>query len=174
MEVKEMISKNFQQMWGTVDRGLDGLTQVELSLQPQAESNSIAWIAWHMARVEDWWVHSVLDDKPQVWQQGRAAKWGMSDETRYTGAGMTPEQLGEFKTPSKEELLSYTEEVRKDTAALIDALTPERIDDEMETAFGRSMSVGEIFSHLFCEMNQHAGQISYLRGYIRGYQGRRV
>ena len=87
---------------------------------------------------------------------------------------MTPEQLGEFKTPSKEELLSYTEEVRKDTAALIDALTPERIDDEMETAFGRSMSVGEIFSHLFCEMNQHAGQISYLRGYIRGYQGRRV
>ena len=174
MEMKELIARNFKQMWGTVDRGLDGLTQEELSAQPKPECNSIGWIAWHMARVEDWWVHSVLDDRSQVWQQGWARRMGMPDETRSTGAGMTPEGLSEFKTPTNEELTGYIQAVRKDTDEFIEGITAEQIDRGFETVFGRTMTMGEIFSHLFCEMNQHAGQISYVRGYLRGYQERRV
>ncbi len=64
MDVKEMVGKNFTQMWATLDRGLDGLTPDELSKQPTPSGNSIGWLAWHMARIEDWWVHSVVGTKP--------------------------------------------------------------------------------------------------------------
>ena len=39
---------------------LDGLTDPELRWQAGLESNTIIWLVWHMARVEDNWINGVV------------------------------------------------------------------------------------------------------------------
>lgn len=169
MEVKEMAVQTFRQIWDTVDRALEGLSQEELAAPPRPECNSIGWIAWHMARVEDR-IWSALANRPQLWERGWAENMGMADETS-TGGGMTPEEVAQFKTPTLEQLKSYTQGVREATTALLLSLTPERLDEEVDAFPGYKMTVGRWCTHLFCELNQHAGQVAYLRGFLRGYEG---
>ena len=52
-----------------VDRALEGLDDAILAQQPNANSNSVAWLLWHMTRVVDTFVNSRLQSKPQLWVQ---------------------------------------------------------------------------------------------------------
>ena len=168
MEIKEMVSRTFGQMWATTERAMDGLTAEEIAVRPKPDSNSIGWIVWHMVRLEDMWVHTVLTGRPQLWENGWAVRMGMPPDTRNTGAGMTPEQIEAFSTPDPDLLRSYIAAVREDTAQYFDGLEETEFDREIEAFRGHKMTVGQLFSHLFCEMNQHAGQVAYLRGFIQG------
>ena len=173
MEARDVVVLNFDQLWGVVERVLDGMTPEELATQPTPESNSVGWIVWHMGRVEDRWMQRLAGGK-QLWEQGWAEKLGMPADPMYAGAGMTPKELAEFHTPSVEQLKSYIEAVRGRTADLMGSIRPEQLDDEIEAFGSRKMSIGQVFSHMMSELNQHAGQAAYVKGYLKGYQGRVV
>ena len=173
MEVRDVVLRNFDQLWGVVERVLEGMTPEELATQPAPESNSVGWIVWHMGRAEDLWMQRLGGGK-QLWEQGWAEKMGMPADPRYTGAGMSPEELAEFNTPSIEQLKSYIEAVRGRTADVMGSIPRQHLDDEIETFGGRTMSIGQVFSHVMSELSQHAGQAAYVKGYLMGYQGRVV
>ncbi len=172
MELKELVSATFDRIWAATDRALDGLTDQEIAVRPNEHSNSIGWIAWHMARVEDRWLSWANGKSSQQWMTGWAKRLGMPEDPNYAGGGMTPEQVAQFKTPTVQQLKDYAAATRQATKAYIQSLTPAHFDQEIETFFGRKMTIGQVCSHLVCELNQHAGQIAYLRGYFKGYQGR--
>jgi hypothetical protein len=53
---------------------LDGLTEPELRWQVGLESNTIIWLVWHMARVEDNWINGVVGERYGVefrWMVGK-------------------------------------------------------------------------------------------------------
>ncbi|MEE9286341.1 MAG: DinB family protein [Dehalococcoidia bacterium] len=172
MELIDLIRFTFDRVWTTLDRGLEGLTDEEITRRPNGHSNSIGWIAWHMARVEDRWFQTVLIKKPQLWETVWAEKLGMPADPGYAGGGMKLEDVDRFKTPTAQQIKDYYAAVRQATRAYIGGLTPEAYDREIETFFGRTWTVGQLFGHLLCELNQHAGQVSYLKGYYKGYQER--
>ena len=49
---------------------LEGLTEAELYWHATLDSNSIAWLVWHMARVEDGWINSTIAGGESVWDSG--------------------------------------------------------------------------------------------------------
>ncbi len=165
MELKDMALATFERIWSTMDRALEGLTDQDIAKRPNGHSNSIGWIAWHMARVEDRWINTANGTKAQLWLQGWAKKLGMPEDPGYAGGGMTPEQVDQFKTPAVQQIKGYTAATRQNTRQFIQGLAPSQFDQEFETFFGRKMTIGQMFSHLFCELNQHAGQVAYLKGY---------
>jgi uncharacterized damage-inducible protein DinB len=173
MEVRDIVVRNLDQMWGVVERVLEGMTPYELAKQPGPESNSVGWIVWHMGRVEDRWMQRIIGDT-QLWEEGWAEKMGMPADGMHAGAGMTPEELADFKTPSVEQLKGYVAAVREKTAGLMESFRPERLEDEIDAFGGRKMSIGQVFSHVMSELNQHAGQAAYVKGFLKGYQGRIV
>jgi hypothetical protein len=67
MDIKELITGTFEDYWARLDRALEGLTSEELAWQPQADCNPISFIAWHMARVEDRFVHHFAQGTEEVW-----------------------------------------------------------------------------------------------------------
>jgi hypothetical protein len=67
MDIKELIVGTLEDYWGRLDRALEGLTSDELAWQPQAECNPIGFIAWHMARVEDRFVHHFARGAEELW-----------------------------------------------------------------------------------------------------------
>lgn len=57
MDIRELITGTFEDYWARLDNALEGHTSEELAWRPQSDCNPISFIAWHMARVEDRFVH---------------------------------------------------------------------------------------------------------------------
>ena len=53
MEVKEVLARSLNESWGYLTEALEGLTQEEIAWAPAPHCNSLAFILWHVSRVED-------------------------------------------------------------------------------------------------------------------------
>ena len=101
---------------------IEGLTPAELHWQPTMETNPIAWLVWHMARVEDSWLSRLRDGTPQVWaNEGWAERFGMDRES--TGSGHTTEDVRAMPEIPMDELMAYYEAVRGVMRVYLDQAT---------------------------------------------------
>lgn len=77
-----------------IERWLGGLSEEQLRLRPGKGLNSIVWLLWHMARVEDAAVNAVVHAGPQVLDDGWARR--MNHDRRDVGTGMTDDEVTDF------------------------------------------------------------------------------
>jgi hypothetical protein len=76
-----------------IDWLLDGLTEEQLRACPHG-LNSIAWLLWHVARVEDACVSLVVGHRPQLLDDAWAVRLGVDE--RGDGEGMTKAAVAEL------------------------------------------------------------------------------
>ena len=75
MEVKGLVSDALGRVRGTVRGVLRDLTIEQILYRPSDESNSIAWLLWHLTRVQDHHLSDLLG-QPQAWvSQGWHARF---------------------------------------------------------------------------------------------------
>ncbi len=149
---------------------INDLTPEEVAWRPAGEANSIGFILWHMARVEDAWVQRPIQGKKHLWvSDGWAVKFGMPEDQRDMGHGYTVQQLDAFKTPSLDLLMGYSDAVRKATLAFLETWDPVKDNRDVKAAYG-TITVKDVFATLIWELNQHGGQVAYVKGLKRGLQ----
>ena len=166
MEAKEMILKSLEQSQGYLATALDGLTQEEVSWSPGVECNSIAFILWHMTRVEDFFVNRVIRRQTELYEaEGWREKLGIP--AGGTGYHYTVEQLQAWPVPKLEVLRGYTNSVREKTLAFLQSVTAEKLS-EVARPDRSSDTIGALLSRASTEIALHVGQIAYLRGVQRG------
>ena len=61
MDTKDVILEGLDRIRNVLRRTLDGLTLEEIHRQPSADTNSIAWLAWHLTRVQDNGISGLAD-----------------------------------------------------------------------------------------------------------------
>ena len=67
---------------GVVHRAVDGLTPEQLAFRLDSETNSIAWLVWHLTRIQDDHVAGVAGAE-QVWtSQGWMERFGLPFDPR--------------------------------------------------------------------------------------------
>ena len=145
---------------------VDGLTPVELYWQPSPASNHIAWLVWHMARVEDNWYNRYIGQDEPVWIAGEfCTRFRLTAERG--GYGDTAEDVADFPKLSIEDLFEYFDAVRSKSLVVLDGVTA--ADLEL-TRPGRDNPprIAWVLPHVLVEQGQHLGQVSYLRGMLRG------
>lgn len=166
---KESIKSGLTEYLEGLKEKLDGLTQAELEWQATLDSNSIVWLVWHMARVEDNWVSGAITGKDSVWDLGGwAGKTGIKFDTN--GYAHVMDEVRAVRDVDMAVLLEYYDDVRAATFAAIDAMD----DDDVATIDireGRDAAWGWILGHIIVEESQHLGQIAFIRGMIRGING---
>ena len=166
MELLEFATEMLEEYHSRLYTYLDGLTTEELNWRPDSSANSIAFIVWHTARVEDRWF--------QVFCQGKS-DLGMDEKQQV--ARYKPKELEDFPILTMDELKSYFEAVRSETQKYLVNIGPE----ELEKAPGRSpfpesssaspfaeFTIQRMFRQLIQEEIQHLGQVGILRGLQRG------
>ncbi len=84
---KEALLSGLEEYLQRLQVAIEGLTPAEVRWQPTMQTNHIAWLVWHMARVEDSWVSRLLGGNTQVW----TAEDGPTDSI------WTPKALGPDK-----------------------------------------------------------------------------
>ncbi|MGH3319889.1 MAG: DinB family protein, partial [Streptosporangiaceae bacterium] len=53
MASTDLLIDAFGRVRGLVHQVVDGMTSDELALRVDAEANSIAWLVWHLTRIQD-------------------------------------------------------------------------------------------------------------------------
>jgi DinB superfamily len=76
------------------DPAIEQLDDTQLRTRPHPRVNTVAWLLWHMARVEDVGVNRFVADRSQVLEDGWDAKLGVG--RRDVGTGMTDAEVDEF------------------------------------------------------------------------------
>ena len=169
MEGKEVVADAFGRIQQTLRRVLNGLTMEQLLYRPSGESNSIAWLTWHLTRVQDHHL-SELAGGPQAWvSEGWHAKFNMPPDPQDIGTGHSPEQVAALRPPDAETLLGYHDAVCGRTKAYLEALTPADLDVVLnEPQYQPMPTVGVRLVSVINDNTQHAGQAAYLRGIVQG------
>lgn len=168
---RDPIKSGLTEYYGRLKQTLEGLTQEELMWQPGPESNHILWTVWHMARVSDRWPNSTVLGNEELWiRDGWANRLGMPED-RY-GRGETPDQVRDFPSVDIKLVLEYFDAAHASLLAMIDGLEESDLDREVYSpARGESFNINWILGHILAEESQHLGQIAYIRGLQRGFDG---
>jgi uncharacterized damage-inducible protein DinB len=166
MEAKEVILRSLEQSKGYLTGALDGLTQEESAWSPGAECNSIAFILWHLTRVEDFFVNRVIQRGTEVYErEGWREKLGTP--AKDMGYQYTVEQLQAWSVPKLEILRGYFDSVREKTLTFLNSIPDEKLS-EVSRPDRSPDSIGVSLGRISTEIALHAGQITYLRGVQRG------
>jgi hypothetical protein len=151
----------------SLKRAFDSLPEEQVYKQPTAETNSIAWLAWHMNRWKDKQSGQAVGED-EVWVTGGwHDKFGMTEDR--TGMGDTPEQVAEFK-PSLEVLWGYVDAVHEAFLARIAGMNTEDLEKPVYYIPGRGSPrpAWRSLAGICSDSLKHMGQIEYLKGLFSG------
>ena len=170
MAATDVIKSAFDRNWSMVDRAIDGLDDATLARQPNDQSNSIAWLSWHMNRVVDVFINTRIQSKTQVWvQDGWHQKFGMSDDPGDVGGGWTAEQVAAWVPPAGEVLVGYYDAIKASAREYLSSLTDAGLEATVIAPPGSEpRPVSDLLGILVYDNLVHGGQIAYLRGYFTG------
>ena len=162
------IDSGLNEAFDKLKNALDGLSEDELHWRPAMESNTIDWMVWHMARVEDNWVNMRMRESESIWDSDGWAERAGVDETT-NGAGHTAEEIRAIPPFDVPKIMEYYESVRAGTREYF-ANEMQEADLAKEITHPRydPINYAWILGHLLCEEAEHLGQIEYLRGMMRG------
>jgi hypothetical protein len=153
-----------------VRANLKDLSREELFAPPKPH---IAWLAWHIARVQDA-NFSGLMECPQLWiSDGWYARFNMPPDPKDYGSGhrQTPAQVEAFTVNDKRLLLDYLDAVFARTKSYLSTIKNadlNRVLNEPQYQPLPTLSI-RLASVINCN-TRHAGQIEYLHGLIK-HQG---
>jgi hypothetical protein len=100
-----------------IDYLITGLTAPQLRTRPHG-LNSIAWIVWHVARVEDAFVSGLVMRRQQLLHEGQWAA-RLNVERRDFGTGMTKSEVAELSDRiDLAALWAYRDEVGRRTRSM--------------------------------------------------------
>ena len=104
-----------------LDDLLKGLTETQVRTRPHAGVNTIAWLIWHTARIEDVGVNRFVVDGAQVLDDGWRARLGI--DRRDVGTGMTDAEVDALSARIDiAALCSYWEALTRRTLEIVETL----------------------------------------------------
>lgn len=168
MHTSDVLIDAYGRIQGVLDRTLTDLNVGELCFRPKETANSIAWLAWHLTRVQDHHI-SGLAKQTQIWiSEGWHQKFNMAPDPQNIGTGHTPNEVGALVPPDAETLLAYHNSVAERTKAFVGTLSQQDLDTELdEPQYTPLPTVGIRLVSVISDNSQHAGQAAYLKGIIR-------
>ena len=123
MDTKDFVLDALERIRSLLHRTLDGLTLDEIHRQPSRDTNSIAWLAWHLTRVQDTSMSGIIGTDQTWLTEGWHAKFDMPPDPKLDGFGNTPEQVATFRVPSPQTLLDYHDSIAERSKTYVSGLT---------------------------------------------------
>ena len=125
--VNDLLTGGFDHVRDTVQQAVEGLSEDQLSFRPAADANSIAWLTWHLTRVQDDHVADVAGGE-QLWTAGGwVERFRLPFDVEAIGYGQTSEEVGQVRATA-ELLAGYQDAVHRSTTDYVSTLS----DDDYE------------------------------------------
>ena len=147
-------------------RAVEGLDPEALTERPAPGANTIAWLVWHLARVQDSHVAELLD-VDQVWVGGGwAPRLRLEPDPSNTGYGHSVEEVATVRPDGPEVLLDYLDAVDHRTRSMLSELSADDLDRIVDRRWDPPVTLGVRLVSVADDCVQHAGQAAYVRGLL--------
>ncbi|MFJ3925329.1 DinB family protein [Streptomyces sp. NPDC090022] len=171
MKATEVLADGFGRIREVVHEVVEGLSADELAARPDPGANSIAWLVWHLTRVQDDHVADAAR-REQVWHaQGWAERFALPFPAAATGYGHTAQQVGKVRVESGELLLGYLDAVHDQTLAFVRGLAAADLERVVDEGWDPPVTLGVRLVSVLSDDLQHAGQAAYVRGALHRRRG---
>ncbi|MER6126844.1 DUF664 domain-containing protein [Streptomyces sp. NPDC001795] len=167
MHAKDILIDAYSRIQEEVHAAVGGLGPDEINALPTAETNSIAWLVWHLTRVQDDHIADAagLD---QVWlSQGWEKRFGLDLPRRDTGYGHRPQKVAKVRVESGDLLTGYYDAVHEQTLGFVRGLAAKDFERIVDERWDPPVSLGVRLVSVLSDDLQHVGQAAYVRGLLQ-------
>lgn len=166
MRSAELLADAFGRVREVVRGAVDGLSVDELAMRPDGHANSIAWLVWHLTRIQDDHVADVAGTS-QAWHEGWADRFALPFGPDATGYGHSAREVAAVRVDAAL-LTGYHDAVCERTLAYVDGLADADLDRIVDERWDPPVSLGVRLVSVIGDDLQHAGQAAYVRGSLLG------
>lgn len=165
MDVSELLTDFFSRIPEVLHKAAGGLDAEGLAFRPDPDANTIAWLVWHTARVQDAQLADVAGLE-QVWtSEGWVGTLALPFDARDTGYGHSSAQVAQV-VASAEDLLGYVDAVATFAADYVGGLTHAELDRVVDHRWDPPVTLGVRLVSIVVDSVEHAGQAAYVRGLL--------
>ncbi|WP_335936203.1 mycothiol transferase [Streptomyces sp. PTD5-9] len=166
MNSADLLTDAFNRVQETVHSAVEGVSRADLHARLDDGANTIAWLVWHLTRVQDDHVSDAAGVE-QVWTaQEWAGRFGLPFEKSATGYGHDPAQVAAVRVKSAAPLLGYHDAVHEQTLAFVGGLDGRSLNRIVDEAWSPPVTLGVRLISVVSDDLQHAGQAEFIRGVL--------
>src|SRR5262249_18453814 len=158
-----LLTDAFDRVRESVHHAVDGLRAEQLAERIGGEANSIAWLVWHLTRIQDDHIAGVAGTE-QIWTaRGWADRFGLPLPASSTGYGHDSEAVAAVRVGSPELLTGYYDAVHEQTIRYVESLTEADLDRVVDRSWDPPVTLGVRLVSVIDDDAQHAGQAAFIR-----------
>jgi uncharacterized damage-inducible protein DinB len=166
MTSSELLVDAFGRIRATVHEAVRGLTPEQLAVRLDADANSIAWLVWHLTRIQDDHIAAAADVE-QVWTSaGWVERFALPFDPRATGYAHSSADVAAVTVASGDMLVGYYDAVHEQTIRFVEPITDPDLDRVVDESWDPPVTLGVRLVSVINDNDQHAGQAAFVRGIV--------
>lgn len=166
MTSAELLADAFGRVRDVVYEAVAGLSPDQLSFRADPGANSIAWLVWHLTRIQDDHVAGVAQTE-QVWiAKGWAERFGLPFHPRAHGYGHSSADVAAVKVNSGELLTGYYDAVHEQTLRYVAGITDDDLSRVVDRSWDPPVTLGVRLVSVISDDLQHGGQAVFIHGML--------
>ncbi|MBM9623264.1 DUF664 domain-containing protein [Streptomyces zhihengii] len=166
MDSADLLTDAFDRVREVVHDTVEGLSADDLAARPDPGGNTIAWLVWHLTRIQDDHLAGAAGTE-QVWTaDGWAERFALPFPPAATGYGHTAEDVAAVRAGAGE-LLGYHDAVHAATLRHLRTLDADALDRVVDASWTPPVTLGVRLVSVISDDLQHAGQAAFVRGLLR-------
>ena len=162
MDISEVLIDGFGRVKEVVHSNLESDATL-LTYRPDSDANTIAWLVWHLTRVQDDHVAGV-SDREQAWtEEGWVKKFDLPFDDGDVGFGHSSEDVAAV-VAAPDLLRGYFDATHGRTVEFLRSLSNVDYDRVVDENWDPPVTLAVRLVSVLDDCIQHAGQASYIRG----------
>lgn len=154
----------------SVHATVEGLTRDQLTHRVDRDANTIAWLVWHLSRIQDDHLAALAGDE-QVWHRdGWMARFSLPFGPEEHGYGHSSHDVAAVDVPAVD-LLGYHDAVHARTVGYLRTLVEQEYGEVVDDAWDPPVTRAVRLVSVVEDGLQHAGQAAFVRGIVERLEG---
>jgi hypothetical protein len=159
--LRELLTDSFTRVHELVGQFTGELAEEVLRYRPDPQANTIAWLLWHISRVQDDHV-AALAQTEQAWPAWRD-RFALPFEDDATGYGQRPDEVDRVRVDAGL-LAGYHADVHALSLRYVQRVDAEELARVVDAGWDPPVTASVRLVSVLGDCLQHLGQVGYLAG----------
>lgn len=166
MRTKDLLLEAFGRIPARAHDIADGLSAEQLAVRVDGAANSIGWLLWHLARVQDDHVSEVAGTEQAWTANGWVGRFGLPFDAADTGYGHSSDEVAQVRVSDPGLLTGYLDDVHARTVRFLEGLDDENLDRVVDRRWDPPVTLGVRLVSVIDDDLEHLGQAAFAKGLI--------
>lgn len=167
MEAADLLVDAFDRVRSTVHAAVEGLTGEQLVARLDPDANTVAWLVWHLSRVQDDHVADVAGLEQVYTAQGWAERFAFPFSKAEIGYGQSSAEVAAVRVDDPALLVGYYDDVHAQTLQYLHGVTAKDLERVVDEAWDPPVTLAVRLVSVVNDDLQHAGQAAFVRGVVK-------